>query len=227
MKRRRKKHTPFVELARHRQKDQFIGVRNKIRRAAPVLGGLFYTHDYMHGQNGWLDGYFLGPVPVFYNFALETAIHHFKEECMDLAWDEAEALVPHRFNLFDDAKKDPATGLYVCKPREPEVHPEFDGMTRIAWVVKRAGEIASEGKVSVFEEVTLHRDYRHGIGLHGTINVPFLTVDAVNEFIARFLEKGDGWRGEAALEFSAADVGHWGLESNAIVEPWEYPPSAD
>lgn len=224
MKHRRKKFKPFVELARHRQKDQFIGVRNRIRRAAPVLGGLFYTHDYMHGKNSWLDGYFLGPVPVFYNFAIETAIHRFKEECMDAAWDEADALVPHRFNLFEGAKKDPVTGNYVCNVREPRNHPEFGGLTRIDWVMKRAAELAEEGKIEVFEEVSLHRDYRHGIGLHATVNVPFLTVDAVNAFIRTFLEGGEkAWRGETPLRFTAEQIEHWGLESNAIVEPWEYP----
>ena len=31
------------------------------------------------------------------------------------------------------------------------------------------------------------------------------------------------WRGETPLRFTAEEIEHWGLESNAIVEPWDYP----
>ena len=220
---RRKKTKPFLSLARHRQGDAWIGVKNKIRRAQSVLGGKFYTHDFMHEDIQWVDGYFLAPKPIFYNFALETAVYHFKEACMDTAWDEADKLVPHRFNLFEGGEKDPVTGNIVHKAREPRRHPEFDGMTRIEWVMARAKEIADLGNIKVHEEVTLHRDYAHGIGLHGTLNVPALTVSAIDEFIYRFLKNGEApFKSAEPVIFTGDSVKHWGLDSNAIVEPWDY-----
>jgi len=57
---------PFCQLPRHRQKDAYIGIKNLIRRAAPVLGGRFYTHDMLHGYNGWIDLYFLGAKAPIY-----------------------------------------------------------------------------------------------------------------------------------------------------------------
>ncbi len=78
--------THFVDLSRHRQKDQFIRARNRIRRAAPVLGGRFYTHDYLHGANGWADVLFLSPrPPLFYNATLRTTRYAYREEVEELA----------------------------------------------------------------------------------------------------------------------------------------------
>ena len=188
-----------------------------------MLGGKFYTHDYMHEDIQWVDGYFLGPAPIFYNFALETSVYRFKEACMDAAWDEADRLVPDSFNLLEGGVKDPATGNTVFHLGAPRKHPEFDGLTRIEWVMKRAKEIADGGTIEVFEEVTLHRDYAHGIGLHGTINVPALTIGALNAFIDRFLTAGAlPFKSAEPVIFTGKNVLHWGLDSNAIVEPWDY-----
>ncbi|MBK7050067.1 MAG: hypothetical protein KBF98_13790 [Rhodoferax sp.] len=54
----KKRHIPFGEQSRHYRKNAYIEIKNLIRRDAPVLGGLFTTHDYMHGKNGWIDGFF-------------------------------------------------------------------------------------------------------------------------------------------------------------------------
>ena len=80
MTRRLRKPTPFNQLSRRHQRAAYIELKNKIRRASSILGGVFYTHDYLHGQNGWADVYFLGhKVPVFYNAALQTARTAYKE----------------------------------------------------------------------------------------------------------------------------------------------------
>lgn len=214
---------PYHERSCKQRKRAYIGVKNDIRRAASLLGGLFYSHDYIHGQNGWVDIYFLGKeTGVFYNVALQTARYAYKEEVSHAAWEAAEALAPHRFNLFDDARKDPVTGYYVSKP-EPEGALEvFGGLKRWDWIREEEKRIAEARTVSVHTELTLHRDYHHGIGLHATIDVPFLTVEAINAFIRDFLARGEKpWKKGKALSFSHEEIGYWGLESNAIVEPWE------
>jgi hypothetical protein len=219
----RNRRKPFHERSARERKLAYIRMKNNIRRSASVLGGLFYTHDYVHGQNGWVDIYFLGKEKgVFYNVTLQTARYEYKEEVSQAAWDAADAMVPHRFNLFEDAKKDPVTGYYVSNPKPEGPLDVFGGLTRWDWIKAEEARIAEARTVKVHARVELDRDYAHGIGLHATVDVPFLTVDAINAFIGDFLANGEkAWRDDKALSFSHEEVGYWGLESNAIVEPWE------
>ncbi len=220
---RNKKRTPFHERSAKQRKLAYIRTKNNITRSASLLGGLFYTHDYVHGQNGWVDIYFLGKQKgVFYNVTLQTARYEYKEEVSQAAWDAADKLAPHRFNLFEDAKKDPVTGYYVSNPKPEGPLDVFGGLERWDWIKAEEKRIAEARTVKVHARVELDRDYAHGIGLHATIDVPFLTVDAINAFIRQFLASGEkAWRSKKALSFSHEEIGYWGLESNAIVEPWE------
>lgn len=219
----RKRHTPFHKRSCKARKLAYIRMKNNIRRSASLLGGLFYTHDYIHGQNGWVDIYFLGKAKgVFYNVTLQTARYEYKEEVSQAAWDAADVLVPHRFNLFEDAKKDPVTGHWVSNPKPEGALDAFGGLTRWDWIREKEKAIAEARTVKVHARVELDRDYAHGIGLHATIDVPFLTVEAINAFIRQFLADGEkAWRDQNALSFSHEEVGYWGLESNQLVEPWE------
>lgn len=228
MANRRKKHKPYGDLSSRRRKQIYIRMKNQIRRSAPNLGGLFYTHDYMHGQNGWIDLYFIGKNRVVYNVTLETTRCAYKEAVSDAAWDAADARLPRKLDLFSKSVKDPVTGLWTLH-REPEVgHAEYDGLTRFEFVQREERRIADAGTVKVFEHWTLHRDYAFGVGLHATIDVPFLTVDAVNDFIRRFIEDGEkAYQSSEAKSYTHDEIAHWGLESNAIVEPWEYSQSGD
>lgn len=118
--------------------------------------------------------------------------------------------------------KDPKTGLWVIHPKEPRCYTEFDGLSRYQWAEKHFPAIADEKSVEVVEQWTLHYDYSCGIGLHATIDVPYLTINAVNDFVIRFLEIGTDFRSARPLSYSHADIEYWGLESNAIIEPDEW-----
>ena len=224
MTHRAEKPTPFNQQSRRRQKAAYIGVKTQIRRAAPILGGLFYTHDYLHGQNGWMDVCFLGhKAPVFYNAVLETTRAAYKEAVWDIAWERSYALAPDaESGLRDVAVKDPKTGNYVVPAREPVCYPALDGLSRIEWVQRQLPAIADEETVQVFEHWTLHHDYSYGIGLHATLDVPFLTISAINTFVERFLASESAYRSSLPHIYAHADIEDWGLESNALVEPWEW-----
>ena len=223
--RRFQKRTPFDSLPRRTQKAAYIGVKNRIQRAATILGGKFITHDYMHGQNGWVDACFLGhKAPVFYNLAIQTTSYAYKEAVRDRARDLAYERAPHREpSCIDGAIKNSKSGLYEVPPREPLRYPELDGMTRLEWAESQRKVIADSGEIQVFEEWTLHRDYAYGIGLHATIDVPFLTIEAINGFIDRFLAQESNYRNPAPRTYGHEHITHWGLESNALVEPWNWP----
>jgi hypothetical protein len=199
-------------------------IQNRIRRAAPVLGGKFTTHTYMDGNNGWIDAHFLGTKPpVFYSLALQTTRCEYKELVRTRAWELSDELSPEReLPLFDGAVKDPATGHYVSRRREPVRYPELKDMTRLDWCEAQHQKIADSGDILVFEQWTLHHDYHDGIGLHATIDVPVLTIEAVNAFIDRFLVTEANFMDLTPHSYRYEQVSHWGLDANALIEPWEW-----
>lgn len=224
MGRRYTTRTPFDLRSRRVRKRAFMSMRNRIERSAPVLGGKFTTHDYMHGENGWIDAHFFGhQAPVLYSLALQTTAYAYKELVRERAWDKSYELVPeHESSLFANAVKDPITGGYRVPHREPRRYAELNGQTRLDWAQAQHKTIADSGEIQVFEEWTLHRNYHRGIGLHATIDVPYLTIDAVNAFIDRFLIQEANFRDPAARTYRYEQISHWGLESNALIEPWEW-----
>lgn len=199
-------------------------VKNRIKRAAPVLGGKFTTHDYIHGENGWIDANFLGTKPpVSYSLALQTTIFEYKELVRSRAWELSYDLAPEReLPLFDRAEKDPKTGHYVNRLCEPYRYPELGNMTRLQWSEAQHQKIADSGDIQVFEKWALHHDYHHGIGLHATIDVPVLTIEAVNAFIDRFLMTEANFLDPTPHTYRYEQVSYWGLDSNALIEPWEW-----
>ena len=221
---RQKKNKPFGQMPRRLQRGVYIHVSNRIRRAAPILGGKFTTRDYLHGQNGWIDACFLGlKAPVFYNLTLETTRYAYKEAVREQAWERSYTLAAEREpSILDRAVKDPKTGNYVTAPREPCHYPELDNLTRIDWVQMQLATIADARTIQVFEAWSLHRDYAYGIGLHATIDVPFLTIDAVNVFIDCFMKLVADFRDPVPRSYGHEEIAHWGLESNALIDPREW-----
>jgi hypothetical protein len=216
--------TPFQELSRRNRKGAYMRIQNRIQRAAPVLGGKFSTHQYMHGENGWIDAHFLGTTPpVSYSLALQTTLCEYKELVKSRAWELSYDLAPEReLPLFDGAVKDPKTGHYVSRQREPLRYPELGNMTRLQWCEAQHQNIADSGTIHVFERWTLHHDYHHGIGLHATIDVPVLTIEAVNAFIDRFLMTEANFLDPTPRTYRYDQVSYWGLDSNALIEPLEW-----
>ena len=216
--------TPFQERSRRNKKRAYMRIHNRIQRAAPVLGGKFTTHIYMHGNNVWIDAHFLGTKPpIFYSLMLQTTICEYKELVRSRAWELSEELAPERdLPLFTGAGKDPKTGNYVSRRREPVRYPELENMTRLQWCEAQDQKIADSGDVQVFEKWTLQHNYHDGIGLHATIDVSVLTIEAVNAFVDRFLITEANFRDPTPHSYRYEQVSHWGLDANALMEPWKW-----
>ncbi|MBF0420951.1 MAG: hypothetical protein HQL78_12385, partial [Magnetococcales bacterium] len=133
----------------------------------------------MTSRGSQSDGYFLGKIPpIFYNFSFETTRHAYMNLVFDAAMDTADALVP-RENCGDWLLRNkPGQPLQIPNP----LYPELGGLTRMDWVEQQLPGMANSGDYHVVEKWSLHRDYRFGIGLHATIDVPFLTIKAVIAF---------------------------------------------
>lgn len=215
---------PFFQRSRKAQKHSYIKIRNDIRRATPILGGKFYTHNYMDGGNGWIDGYFLSKKSkVAYCFAIQTCLYAYKESVRDSAWKLSyeKASVELDSSIFDKPARYSMTGLQTWLTREPHCYHELSGMTRSAWAESQHERIADSGEIQVFEHWTLHKNYRTGIGLHATIDVPQLDIETVNAFIDRFSETEAVFGCMSPITFSYEQIENWGIEINAVAQPWD------
>ncbi len=224
MIKKRKKKKTFTQLPRRRRKTLRFFMKRDIDKAAPALGGLFFTNDYLYGKNGLVDCYFLSKDnKTFYNVTLETTRLAYKDKVRHIAHDNSEKLVPIDHDAVWDSlcNRKPKNGVDPYGP-----HPAFGNLRRYDWIDAESRVIADTRTVQVFEEVTLHYDYRFGIGLHATLNVPSLTVDVINDFIRRFLANGEKpYRIDTPISYSADEL-EWGYDESvaALVDPLENPP---
>ena len=186
---------PFGAQSRGRRKAAFISVKNDIRRHVGIFGGLFSTHDYLHGKNWWIDCMFLGrKPPVFYNCVLDTTRNTYKEQVRELAYERSYVLAPDDGpGLLEQAVRDPVSGMWTSTLTEAERLDALGGLSRHEWVEQQIPHIADSAVIKIHEGWTLHRDYRFGIGLHAILDAPYLTIDVVNAFVERFLATEAGY----------------------------------
>lgn len=214
----------FANRPRRSKKAAYISVKNDIRRAAPILGGKFTTPNYIHGDNSWLDLYFLGPqAPIFYNVSLSTTKYAYVQAVQKEAMDRSYALVAETEpSWLDRSYKDPISGHWITPAYEEPIHPEFGGLTRYEWERSQFEDIANSGTIQVFQAWSLHHDYSVGIGLHATIDLPSLTIEHVNAFIEQFMKAPMAHRDSNPCSYRFDEIRNWGVESNAVAYPWEW-----
>jgi hypothetical protein len=216
---RYRKPTPFLELSARRRARLYIRMKNRLRRAAPVLGGLFHTRDFMPLNVTWMNFGFLGKRHrVVYIASLRTVAYAFKGAVESAAWDEAEALAPYE---PIPRLKTPAD-FDAMFSGGPTYYPQLDGLTRMDWIRREYRRIADSGKISVRDCVNIKRDCRWGISIDAVIDVPVLTIEVVNEFIRRFLATESESRGDKEFTFTYDEIGDWSMGSNYVAEPWEW-----
>ena len=87
--------------------------------------------------------------------------------------------------MFDDKYWKKENGYYISAEVPKELRQEQ--WRRYKTKEEIENEIVESGLIEVYEECTLHTDYRYGIGLHATLNEVDFNTDTVNAFIKRFL----------------------------------------
>lgn len=184
MPRRRRRHPRakrivWRQLARAQRKRRLIEVKNRIRNSAAYFRGLFHTSDSLSPGRGWIDLVFVSRKRPgdYYNVTLQTAFCEFSEALNDLAW---EAL-------------DPALKGHGPTPQ------------MAAAMSEARARLINEQAFSSHERFELDFSYRAGIGLHATVNEPYLSPEAVERFVNAFLDGGEAqWRSDAPLSWPAS-----------------------
>lgn len=125
----------------------------------------------------------------------------------------------------DHAYIESELGLWKSDLEPETAEAQFDGLSRYDWIEAEEVRIANSGSIVVHEQISLRCDFACGIGLDAIINVPYLTVETINTFIAQFLSQSVGSHKKSnsrsePLSFAHNQIERWGIESNAIVEPW-------
>lgn len=222
----RRRHIRYRDRPRGWRKRAYMRLRRNIRQATPQLGGLWYTNDYVHGHNSWVDVYFVDSATrTIYNATLETLASRAGELAQARAYDEAAEREPppDLFSCFVRVAGTRSSQL-VFPPDPPRA--AFDGLTRSDWVKQRAAALLDAGQIAVCPETTLHRNYNYGIGVHATLHVPGLSVAIISDWVREFLANPVAWRGEPVL-LRAADLPPPGYASNALCEPADWPVTPD
>ncbi|MBF0261217.1 MAG: hypothetical protein HQL97_05160 [Magnetococcales bacterium] len=194
-----KNNIPFVSLSRKRQRRHYIELKNQIRRTSGVLRCVSCICDRMNKEKSWMDGYFLSKAPpLFYILTLKTTRHAYREEIWGAAIDRSIALVSwerekgiqQQTSLNHRCSGRNREKTWTIHPKCP-TFPEFGGLSRIDWATQQEPGLANSGDYHVVENWSVQRDYPFGIGLIASIDVPFLTIEAVIDFIQRFLDGGE------------------------------------
>jgi hypothetical protein len=202
-----KKFTPFSKLSRHKQRDLYVRLRQKIKHTASDYGQNFTSRLILNEPdkpaffNQWFDFYFLGLDGVtIWNTALCTANQIYWDAISDLAYDEAYRLCPKLKNDFDLDSflipvYDKITGKklhYIMK--EPEIETALNNLTCSDFVADYSSKLIREdtgNTAPVFESFRIDKSYRYGIGLFAVIDVPNINAETIETMIRKFRAMGE------------------------------------
>jgi hypothetical protein len=218
---------PFLDQSRRKRKLDTIRLRTQIARHAPILGGLFTTPDHMHADMQWVDFYFLSSRRnTFFNATAVTTKCSFFEKAGSLARDRSCELVPPpeaQLRLREMFKKRPDGNYeYVVRP-EPMLS-AFGGLTRSDWIAAEERRLIEAGGIEARAGWSRDVEYRYGIGLHVLLDVPAITISALNTFITKFRSMGESdWQSSDTRTFGVADMPLDLVQSNLLLDPDEWP----
>jgi len=187
------KYTRFENLSSRTRKRMWINLRRRIRTSEY---GNFSTTTIIDDGCDWLDIYFLGAKRnIFYNCALVTARHELYEIVRDVAYENAEALIPHTITFIDNPKLASdgsviSTNLMVSSDDTADLS-AFGGLSRYQWMAEECPRLVNSREFSVHTRTELQNDYYYGIGLLATVPDRLITTEVANNFVMNFLDGGE------------------------------------
>lgn len=206
---RTKKHTPFVELPRHKRRAAVVRLGWKILQQTDGRG--FWTDHLMddpedpHRVHGWVDVYFLGADRftlwnaefITTSLAVEDVIreHAFSAANAQLSPEEIESEFAMAWQTVP--RKHPgAMRMRQWVQRPDRFYPQFDGRSFRQECDRLEAHYLATDPPAIKERFTIDPSYAHGIGLHAVVNEANLNVAAIERTIQRFRDLGErNWEG--------------------------------
>jgi hypothetical protein len=198
------KFTPFAQWSRHKQRDQYIRLRGKIKKTKHEYGENFTSNLVLNEPdrplfyNQWFDFYFLGlDGHTIWNAVLCTANEVYWDEIGELSSAHANSLQPYEeFSLTDLLV--PVYDQHGRKKHyvmaEQKVYAEFGNQTRRAFMAQYESALIQKDTgdtAPVYECFRIDRKYAYGIGLYAVIDVPAINAEVIEAMIAKFRAIGE------------------------------------
>jgi len=174
---------PFLQQSRRKRKHAFITVKNNNQRYKNILGGSFYTYDYINSSTQWADFCFLGKTNVIYNAVISTVNGDLYGQLFDVVTEEEFA------HLFRVTRQD-IVGDVQCNISTTSLSSELELQEdRHKWFVENFDELLARVEHRVTVETSIHYDYSFGIGVHARVDAPNITIQLIQDFITNFKEE--------------------------------------
>lgn len=178
----------FIDKSRNIRKKLRQNIKNEIIKEYYDKGRLFTTNHYVTPESWWIDICFLGKdKATFYSCALTTCRMIIQDKASDLAYAEAESIVPYNSELEGYDLINKHNGLSQLEFRK-QAYKKLDGLTRFEWCQKREQELLKH--VDTTEYIKLDYSYSYAIGMHASIN-RILNTDSINQFIIDFIKNDE------------------------------------
>lgn len=199
-----RKFIPFSQWSPHKQRDQYIRLRGKIKKTKHEYGENFTSNLVLNEPdrpvfyNQWFDFYFLGlDGHTIWNTVLYTANQAYWDAISDLASTHTKSLQPYEeFSLTDWLvpvyDENGRKKHYMMA--EQKVYAEFGNQTRYDFMRKYESELIQKdagNTAPVYEHFRIDRKYAYGIGLYAVIDVPEINAEVIEAMIAKFRAMGE------------------------------------
>lgn len=210
-----KKH--YMDASRKHKKLMCIQHRNELRKSTPFLGGIFTTYDVIDGvKTQWADIVFLSKryKNVLYNVTIETAKLNFFDKI------ESQSLKEFHSYAEEAAEEEDIQDFLKSYGMRTQKIEEYLGVSQFDWLAKRNEELSHQCVTR--EYCKKDKTYRYGIGLYIVIDVPALSIEAINGFIEAFWKGGEQeWMSNRTRTYDMEDHTNVGV-CNAVAEPQEW-----
>jgi hypothetical protein len=150
---------------------------------------LFATHQYMDEDSHWCDFYFVSNYRgelIPWNATILTTKMAYHDKVQAISHTESwEAFRNPPGESFEFIPTDSTRKYFTMLDKYPELSKK-----RREYEIERQIELYESGQVRMSPwNYEIDESYEFGYGLEVRVNVPFITIDVVNDFIRRFSEK--------------------------------------
>jgi predicted RNase H-like HicB family nuclease len=174
---------PFITLPLHRRRDMCVALGNKIRQGVHKFGGAFHAPEAPEGS--WADFFFLGQAKgILWNASAITLQAATERATEEVARDMAMQVLPE--DVRDSAFWDHIGHAMGAKNELARL--EFGGKTLTEFLAETKANILANNPPQTGEVVGVEIEYCGGIGLEMVLDVPEMSVAAVEDGIRRFRE---------------------------------------